>query len=169
MSLTDRPLTHDMRQAAESAYQGHPLNPGWGLAAQTVYRGMWQAKYGHPLVESPSPSNTPPDNDPSLRQATHPTPLLARPVQAWIVHFLDLDDHVLMLFPPHHAPTELLLMIKQLNPDRPFQIQPLKQGFFPLPNPDLVLIRTRFAQDPRHITHTGTVKLERDDPPTTRS
>lgn len=165
MSLTVRTITHDMRHAAESAFLGHPMNPQWGLKAQTVYRGIWQAKHRHhpvgPTIQPESAS----DNRSATHPTAHPNLITSRPVQAWIIHFLDLDDYVLMLFPLQHTPAELVLMIKHLNPDRPFRIQPLKQGYFPLLNPDLTSIQTLFVQDPRHITHTGEVKLERHDPP----
>jgi hypothetical protein len=165
MSLDVRTITHDMRHAAESANQGYPINPRWGLEAQTVYRGIWHAKHGHhpvgPTLKPESAVNHQPPHHPTAASSL----ITSRPVQAWFIQFLDRDEYVLMLFPPQYTTAELLLMIKQLNPDRPFHLQPLKHGYFPLPNPDLTSIRTLFAQDPRHITHTGDVKLERYDPP----
>ena len=35
-----RPLSFDERQAAEAAYQRHPLNPALSLSAQVIYWGM---------------------------------------------------------------------------------------------------------------------------------
>ncbi len=158
--MTPRPLTQDERKAAEAAFQAKPLNPDWTAQAQHIYWRIYDVKHHVTSVQrQPSPSL-----QPSFSASPNP-PLSARPVQAWHIHFLDVDDHVVMLFPIQHSTTELLAMIKRLNPDRPFRMQPLKQGHFPLEAPDLLLLRSLFAQDPRHLTHEGEVKLHRDDPP----
>jgi hypothetical protein len=146
------PLTHDERQAAESAYRGAPLNPLWTQRAQTIYAKIWAIKHGQAVPSSrPEPS--------TITHHREASPLLPKPVQAWHVHYTDQPEDVVILFPIHAKLAFLLSVVQHLSPNRPFEMQPLKQGHFPISWPDPPTIAQLYAQDARTVDHLGHVHL----------
>jgi hypothetical protein len=161
--MKPRPLSHDERTAAEAAYRGEPINHAWAASAQHIYHRMYSAKHGSTVSPTVAPSTT---VTPSDNQETTPiTPLTARPVQAWYIHLTDLNDHAVMLFPAHLRVTSLVDIVKSLNPDRPFTIQPLKQGLFAITREDLPLLQQTSVYDIRKIRHDGAITITRNDNP----
>ncbi len=154
MSTSHRPLTHDMRLAAEAAYQGKPLNTRWSLAAQNVYRGIWRTKFGEePPTSSPRPEA--PSQD--LRPTTHhsqASPFVHKPLQAWHLTYTD-GKHVIMLF-PHHANTDFILAVtKEIAGNRPFTMHPIQYGHFHIHWPTNDTIHTLYSHDIRVMDQNG--------------
>ena len=152
-----QPLTHDMRKAAEAAYQGRPLDPLWTQQAQSVYYGIWNATHRHfstrPARPTPSASTT---------RGTHysqATPLLTKPVQAWHISYADSKEHTLMLFPAHADVSFILAMIKELSAGRRFRTQPLKHGHFHIQYPGANTVNSLYLLDSRTIDQDGHVHL----------
>jgi hypothetical protein len=44
-------LTFDEQRAAEAAFRGLPLDPGWSLNAKAIYRGILARTHGRNIVE----------------------------------------------------------------------------------------------------------------------
>lgn len=44
------PLTHDEHKAAEAAFRGLPLDPGWSRKAQHIYLGILAVTKGRNVV-----------------------------------------------------------------------------------------------------------------------
>lgn len=151
------PLTHDERKAAEAAFLGAPMNPNWTQRAQFVYREIWKAKHRQETVITPTiPVSKDANTHTHHRDAS---PLHAKAVQAWHVHYTDHEDDVLMLFPLHASMDFMLSVVQQLSQGRPFEMQPLKQGHFPISWPDQQTIAQLYAQDARTIDQQGVVRL----------
>jgi hypothetical protein len=47
---TVSPLTYDEHKAAEAAFRGLPLNPGWSQKARQIYLGIVAATSGRDIV-----------------------------------------------------------------------------------------------------------------------
>jgi hypothetical protein len=56
---TAAPLTYDEHKAAEAAFRGLPLNPGWSQKAQQIYLGIVAVTNGRDIV-----TDTAKDTDP---------------------------------------------------------------------------------------------------------
>ena len=41
--MDGRPLTYDVKKAAEAAFTGKPFNPNWSAAAKIIYVGILAA------------------------------------------------------------------------------------------------------------------------------
>jgi len=154
---TPTPLSHDQRAAAEAAYYGRPLNPKWSLKAKAVYHGIWAVKQksASSLHAQPHLGGTPSPNIPLQ------TPLIARPVQAWHIRYLDHSEDLIMLFPLSDTMQDVLHLVRRLHPTRPFEMQPLKSGQFQIPHTIRPQIEQAYAQDARRINHLGQVFLSR--------
>ncbi len=48
--MTTRSLTYDEKKAAEAAFRGLPLNPGWSAAARAIYEGIKAASEGKMIL-----------------------------------------------------------------------------------------------------------------------
>jgi len=157
-STATRPLSYDMRLAAEAAYQGKPLNPRWSLAAQTVYRGIWQAKHGQMPLDTQGTS-TAPNRD--LRPTTHhaqASPFVHKALQAWHLTYTD-GEQLLILF-PHHAKTDFVLNVaKAVAGERPFTMHPIQYGHFHIHWPTQDIIHTLYRHDIRVMDHNGMLHI----------
>ena len=157
-TASSRPLTYDMQLAAESAFQGRPINPRWSQAAQTIYRGIWNAKYG---TNPGDPTLTSDHTTLDLRPTAHysqATPFLHKPLQAWHMTYDD-GEHILLLF-PHHANTEFILNItKEIAGNRPFTMHPIQYGHFHIHWPTNDTVQTLYSHDIRVMDHNGMLHI----------
>jgi hypothetical protein len=55
--MTRSPLTHDQAKAAEAAFRGLPLDPGWSISALAVYHGIVAVTHGEDIVREAEPSD----------------------------------------------------------------------------------------------------------------
>ncbi len=56
-----RDLTFQEKKAAEAAFQGHPLEPGWSEKARAIYEGISKARGGSVAPLPVSPIEAPPE------------------------------------------------------------------------------------------------------------
>lgn len=152
-----QPLTHDMRKAAEAAYQGRPLDPLWTQQAQSVYHGIWNATRCHLSTQPARPTSSA-----STTRGTHysqATPILTKPLQAWHICYTDSKEHTLMLFPAHTDLPVILTMVTELSNGRRFTIQPLRHGHFHIQYPGPNTVASLYLLDSRTIDQDGHVHL----------
>ena len=143
------PLTHDMKKAAERAFHGHPPDPQWTRQARAVYDGIVAAK--RPSESPPEPVTGTPFTDAS--------PFVPPSLQVWHVQYSDREEHTLLLLPAH-ADTEFVLQIaRTIAEQRPFTVQPLRQGHFAVQWPTDPALRRLFVFDTRVLDHTGCVRI----------
>lgn len=69
--MPPRDLTFQEKKAAEAAFQGHPLEPGWSEKARAIYEGITKARGGSlaPLPVSPIHVSPEPADHPATAEA----------------------------------------------------------------------------------------------------
>lgn len=70
--MPPRDLTHDERRAAEAAFRGLPLDPGWSEAGRTVYEGIVSAAGGKAIVAGSDVAVAPPAPVPAVEPVEEP-------------------------------------------------------------------------------------------------